>query len=242
MNKRIFLVTISLVLFFTVQSYSQNINIFSISGGPILGWHIPQIDELNSELKNVGYPELESSGYLLTGGGGYIDIPVIKGLRLGGLGMGFSTDKTYETDNVIKGISMQYSMGGISIEYVNSISRSFDYSLGGIIGIGSFGFKISKYPKDYQNWNLGNFGIDTTVNNNVLNKDFSKSLFIFQPQVSLGFQALKFLYLKLNAGYMLALAGDWKIDDIVIVKNVPSGIKADGFTFSLAVNVGLFVK
>jgi hypothetical protein len=48
------------------------------------------------------------------------------------------------------------------------------------------------------------------------------------------------MYLKLNAGYMLTFTGDWKLNDVMIVSTVPSGIKADGFNFNLGINFGLF--
>lgn len=242
MRQKIFLLAGLVFIISTNYSFSQGSGIFSISGGPIFGWQIPQIDDLNSELKKIGFPEISTSGQFVVGGGGFIDVPVVKGLKIGGLGLGYSTDLTSESQNTIKAVSMEYSMGGISVEYIRRISKKFDYSFGSIIGIGSLGFSISKYPIEYQNWNLGNFGIDTVGNNNVLNKDYSKTLYIFQPQLGFGFQAANFLYLKLNAGYVFTLSGDWKIDEILEVSNVPSGIKADGFTFSLGINVGLFVN
>jgi hypothetical protein len=48
------------------------------------------------------------------------------------------------------------------------------------------------------------------------------------------------LYLKLNAGYIFVLHDDWKLEDVLVVKNVPAGIKADGFNFNLGIYFGLF--
>lgn len=242
MRKNIFLFAGLVFIISTNFSFSQGTGMFSISGGPIFGWQIPQIDDLNIELKKIGFPEISTSGQFVVGGGGYIDVPVVKGLKIGGLGLGYSTDLTSELNNTVNAVSLKYRMGGISVEYVRRVSKKFDYSLGSILGIGSLGFKISKYPKDYQNWNLGNFGTDSVGYSNVLNKDYSKTLYIFQPQLGFGYQATNFLYFKLNAGYVFSLSGDWKIDEILEVSSVPSGIKADGFTFSLGINVGLFVN
>ncbi|MBN1633838.1 MAG: hypothetical protein JW917_06710 [Ignavibacteria bacterium] len=242
MRKKIFLLAGLIFFVSTDFSLAQGSGMFSISGGPILGWHVPQINDLNDELIKIGFPEISSSGQFVVGGGGYIDVPVIKGLRIGGMGLGFSADNTIEALNIVKAVSLKYRMGGVSFEYVKRISKKFDYSIGSIFGIGSLGFSISKYPKEFQNWNLVNFGIDTVGNNNVVNKDYSKTLYIFQPQLGLGYQLTNFLYFKLNAGYVFTLSKNWKLDEILEVNNVPSGIKADGFSVSLGINVGLFVN
>lgn len=240
MNKKIIFIFVFVFVVMSNYSFSQGSGAFSISGGPIFGWNIPQINDLNSELKKIGYPQISTAGQFVVGGAGYMEIPVNFGLKIGGMGMGFSTDISSESQNTIQAVSLKYTMGGISVEYVKKISKKFDYTLGSIIGIGSFGFKIHKYPKDYQYWNISNFGIDTAGNNNVLTNDYSKTLYIFQPQIGIGYQLTNFLYLKLNAGYMLTFSDEWKINEILEVKNVPSGIKADGFSFLLGLNFGLF--
>jgi hypothetical protein len=214
---------------------------FSISGGPIFGWHFPQIEDLNSELKKIGYPEISTSGQFVTGGGGYIDVPFVKGLRVGGLGMGYSSEESAELNDFVNAVSIKYRMGGLSVEYLKRISNKFDYSIGSIIGLGSFSFNIHRYPREYQNWNIGNFGIDSSGTSN-MQQEYSKNLFIFQPQLGFGYQAAKFLYLKLNAGYMFTFSGEWKLNEILKVSNVPSGIKADGFSVNLGINFGLFVN
>ena len=244
--KKYFLVFV--FLFYTsLSSYSQDFANFSIAGGPIFGWHVPSVSDLNSEITKIGLPEFSKSGFFVVGGGGFIDVPLVKGLRIGGVGVGFSQLQNAGLEsagfqNVVKTAKFSYKMGGLSVEYVHKISPSFDYSLGGIIGIGSTNISISQFSKDLQNWNIGGINPDTLRTNRYNSFDYTKTLYTFQPQVGIGYYMTNFLYLKLNAGYVFTVSGNWKLNDVLEVTNVPSGIKADGFNVNLGVNVGLFVK
>lgn len=233
----------AVILFISVRiSYSQNVNSFSVAGGPIFGWNVPQLSDLNDELERLGIPKLSTSGNFMIGGGGFIDVPMIKGFRVGGFGMGYSADESATLQNTIKAVNVSYSMGGISLEYVRKISDDFDYSLGGSLGAGTYKIKFSQFAKDMGNWNPGIFSGDTVSGNTSVSSEYSNTHFFVQPQVGLGYHILKFVYLKLNVGYEFTVGKTWKLNDAMEVENVPTGIKADGFNFSLGVNVGLFFK
>lgn len=239
--KKIFLI-LAILLFTGLKSYSQDFAKFSIAGGPIFGWHIPSVSDLNTEMQKIGLPKFSSNGFFAVGGGGFIDVPVVKGLRIGGLGLGFTQENSTEFPTIVKSAKLSYNMGGLSVEYVHKISSMFDYSLGGVIGLGSLKLSISQYSKNLQNWNIGNISPDSLSTNSSNSYNYSKTLFTLQPQVGMGYQMFSFLYLKLNAGYVFTVSGDWKLNDNLTVSNVPSGIKGDGFQVNLGVNVGLFVK
>lgn len=222
--------------------WAQDFTKFSISGGPIIGWYIPSMSDLNDELRKMGIPEMPTGGMLNIGGGGFLIIPGISKFRIGGIGYGFSTEKSVEFQNTIKSAKFSYSGAAISLEYFEKISKKFDVAFGGLIGYGTLGLNIAKYPKDYKNWNINPFINDSVYSNQILINDYSKKVFILQPQISLGYEMFKFLYLKVSAGYGFSLSGKWKLNDVLEVSNVPSGIKADGFSFSLGIQAGLFVK
>ena len=177
------------------------------------------------------------------GGRGFIDMPFVPGLRVGGLGLGFTHEKSVESpNNIIKTVKYSYGMGGVSFEYVGNISKKFDYTLGGTLGIGSLNLDIYQHSKDLQNWNISLIGGDTLSAGNSNSSKYSAKVYSIEPQVGIGYQMLDYLYLNLNAGYALTIQNNWKLDDALEVKNVPSGIKADGFNLKFSVNVGLFVK
>ena len=240
MLKKISLIIISVFLI-SVSANAQFFNQFSISGGPIIGWHIPNVTDLNLEMQKAGIPEFSKSGFLTLGGGGSIDIPVIKGLRVGAFGTGFTEYKVQSTSTisgVIKSAKLSYSYGAISIEYVRKLSEKFEFTAGCNIGIGKLKLILNQFSTQVQNWNMGN---DTLMSKNY-SSSYSTRSYSVNPQVGIGFYPTNFMCLKLNAGYMFTIRENWKLNDVLVVSDVPTGIKADGFNFNLGINVGLFVK
>lgn len=236
--KRIFFAVLAVVMTF-INSYSQEFPKFSIAGGPILGWTVPSVTDLNTELKKMGITEFKTSGFFTVGGAGFIDVPIIKGLRAGGYGIGYNDYTNTEYTNTIRSAKISFNSAGLMLDYVRKISNKFDYTIGANIGLGSFRMDISQHSKDLNNWNPGILVSDTISSNRF---SYSKSLVSLQPQVGIGFYPLSFLYLKFNAGYTFTVSGEWKLDNVVAVNNIPAGIKADGFHFSLGIYAGLFVK
>jgi len=235
-----FIITAFALFFISNISSAQFFNKFSLFGGPMVGWQVPNVSDLNDELKKLGFPsEFSKSGFLTLGGGGFIDVPIVAGLRIGGFGTGFTEDKIYEstipeTDILTAKLSFKYA--AISIEYARKISKSFDYTLGGNIGVGTTKIGLSRFGRSSSGWGFTNGLVSTGNSNNT----FSTTTYTLNPQVGIGYNVTKFMYLKLNAGYMFTIRGDWKLNDVLDVTNVPKGIKADGFNFNLGINFGLF--
>lgn len=236
--KKIFLVLI--VVFIYSNSYSQLFNKFSIAAGPVFGWNIPSVTDLNAEMKKAGIPEFSTSGVFGTGGSVFIDVPVVKGLRVGYTGYGFTESKKGTFTNNSKVAELSYSTNSLSVEYVKKIGTIIDWSIGGQLGIGSTSLKLSNYSHAFKEWNIGNYLGDTnsTGHNTV---SFKTTSFSIIPQTGIGLQMSRFLYVKLNAGYLFTVNSKWKADDIIEVNNFPTGIKGDGFMFNLGVYVGFFI-
>jgi len=236
MKKLLFVLIIALLY---SNSQAQLFNKFSIAAGPVVGWNIPSFTDLNTELSKAGMEGFGSEGVFATGGGGFIDIPVVKGLRLGGYGYGFSASKTTEYVNTSRIAEFSYSGGFVSVEYSRKMGKSFDWTIGGMAGIGSSNLKLVNFSNVLKQWNINNFIGDTAVNGNIVS--LKSTSFSFVPQAGIGFQAAKFLYFKLNAGYLFTVNSKWKMEDVIEVNNFPSGIKADGFMVNLGLYIGLFV-
>jgi len=87
--------SVIIIFFLTFNiSYSQLIpKKFSIAGGPTIGWFFNNTDDLNAEMTKIGMPAFSTDGFLLLGGGGFVDVPLksIRWLRVGGSGEGFTT-------------------------------------------------------------------------------------------------------------------------------------------------------
>jgi hypothetical protein len=234
-----------LVLLFTAElSYSQiALPNMAVSGGPTFGWNFISTTDLNAELSKAGFPEVSKNGFFTLGGGGFLDLPLKSNfLRIGGMGVGFSTNKEAKVnDSLTKAVSYNFGMGGISGEYVFTFGN-FDISLGALFTTGTLKLDLYQYGEDYGNYNsiFGEFTNNSASSN--ITRNFRVRFYSVQPQIGLGFLLRKFVYLRLNAGYLVSTQGSWKVDNDVKVKNFPSGIKSNGFNINLGINFGLFFR
>lgn len=236
MKKLILLIAFTVLLGDKV--YPQLFNDFAIFGGPVVGWHIPSVDDLNNELSKLSIEEFSSSGYLTFGGGGYVDLPVVKGLRVGVFATGFSDERNSPVlgGKTINSAVFGFSYTSLSIEYTKRFLKKFEFSLGGTFGLGKTKLTISHMPSKLSSWN----GFLDTNDVLISENRYTAKSFTTGPVLGLGFYPTDYLLVRLTAGYVLTVQGDWKLNDVVTVTGVPSGIKAQGFTFGLSINGGLF--
>ena len=216
---------------------------FSIAGGPTVGWHTNNTDDLNAALRQIGIPELEK-GFLTLGGGGFVDLP-FKGVdkfRIGGFGNGFSTSSSAVVNGLKKTAEYSYGVGGMQIDYRISPSKSIDLTFGVQLASGSLEIELYQSDPSFGNWN--NIVNELSGNNSSQNiaRNFRTHFYSVQPQAGIGVFLTSLIYAKLNAGYEFGFNGDWKVDDDVTVSGMPSGIKADGFNVNFGLNFGLFSK
>src|SRR5205085_6211662 len=133
---------------------SQMLPSLALAGGPSIGWHFNPTDELNTQLKNAGFPEISKNGFLTLGGGGFVDLPFKKNfLRFGGLGVGFNSRQTHKVnDTLTKSVNYGFGMGGLSAEFVKVMGK-IDLTLGVLITTGTLSIDLYQYGSSYGNFN-----------------------------------------------------------------------------------------
>lgn len=239
---------ILILISFLIQhniSYSQLFPRFSIAGGPTVGWQLQNTDVLNDQLREIGVPTLPTDGFLILGGGGFVELP-IKGLtwlRVGGSGTGFTCERQVITsDNLTKTAYYSYGAGGVSFEYVKNLGKTFDFTGGVFLSTGTLSVQLYQNTADYGNWNsiFSEIGLGAASNN--ISRNLSMRFYSAQPMIGFGAFITSYMYAKLNAGYVFATNGDWYADNETPVTNVPSGISANGFNVNFGLNFGLFTK
>lgn len=244
MSKKPFLYIIVVFLLSSELLYSQiALPNLAVSGGPTVGWNFMSATDLNAELLKAGFPEVSNNGFFTLGGGGFLDLPLKSNfLRIGGMGVGFSTNKeTKVNDSLTKAVSFNFGMGGISGEYIFTIGN-LDITLGALFATGTLKLDLYQYGEDYGNYSsiLGEFTNISASSN--ITRNFRVRFYSVQPQIGLGLLVEKVVYLRLNAGYMVSAQGSWKVDNDVEVKNFPSGVKSNGFNINLGINFGIFFR
>lgn len=236
MKKLILLIVFTILL--GSKTYSQMFNDFAIFGGPVVGWHVPSVDALNRELSKLSIEEFSSSGYITFGGGGYVDLPVVKGLRVGVFATGFSSEKNSPIlpDKTINSAVFGFSYTALSAEYTKRFLKKFEFSVGGTFGLGKTQLTIARMPSKLSSWS----GFADTTGLFIAENRYTVKSFTVGPTLGVGFYPADYLLVRLTTGYIFTVQGDWKLNDVVTVNGIPSGIKGEGFTFGLSVNGGLF--
>lgn len=235
---------ICIFLIISKISFAQIPSVFSIGGGPSFGFTTVKIDDLNKELLTAGIPQFESNSFFTIGGIGFVDIPFksLRGLRVGGLGRGFTSIKSATVSGITKSAELSYGEGGINLEYLRPLTKTFDLLAGVYAGTGQLKINLYQSNATAGNWNTiwGDLGSGTPTQN--YSHNMKVRFYSVEPHVSLGISLLNYLNLKLNAGYLFTTNGDWKTDNDLPLSNVPSTIKVEGFNYSASVNFGLFFR
>lgn len=237
-----YFLTLILTFTFSIFSYPQTNKYFDApfggGGGFIAGWQIPNVDQLNIKLKEVGIPEFSSSGMFTTGGAGFLYIGFVKNLRVGGMGFGGSTSKNISINNINREVIYSIGGGGITIEYTLPFIKNIGVSVGGILAAGSLSIELYR--------NDGNFSWNNIWNdiNNVSTSNVSRRLennyWIFSPTLNAEIPFYRFLAFRIGVGYQLSFGNSWETENGQSITGVPSGLKSDGVFIQAGILAGFF--
>lgn len=243
MLKKMRLSLVLLMIFIGFSNGYSQFGKFSLFGGPMIGWQIPQVDDINAQLRNSGLPEISTDGYFTIGGGGYMDVPKLDGFRIGGLGTGFSTEsKIVTSDNFTKRVNYKIGYGGISLEYVKPLSETFEFTAGTTIATGQLVIDIYQYKNGTTSWTNNWNELTNTSSSQNISRSMALRFYSATPKVGLGIFLKSYLYAKINAGYLVSVNSGWTGENGEEIDDAPKGIKADGLVFDFSLNFGLFFK
>ena len=117
--------------------------------GYVPAWYIPNLSPVNNEMKNIGMPELSTSGFYSSGIAGFIYIGFVKNLRVGGMGFGGSLSSKQNVNGVNREVIYNLGGGGLTVEYTLPFVKNFGVSVGATIGSGSLQLDIYRNTGDY---------------------------------------------------------------------------------------------
>jgi len=232
-----YFLTLIITLLVTLNGIAQTNKYFDApfggGGGFVGGWSMPNIDPINLKLKEIGIPELSTSGIFTTGGAGFIYIGFVKNLRVGGMGYG----GTISSSSTINGINNEaiYSLGGggLTVEYTLPFIKDIGVSLGAILGAGSMSLELYRNDGNYS-WE----GILDEPSN--ISRKIENNFWTFTPTLNADFPVYRFVALRLGVGYQLTFAGDWEAENGQSISGIPSDLSADGFFIQAGIFAGFF--
>ena len=251
MMKKLILIFCLLIISPAAFSQSQQFfdSPFGGGGGFIPGWTFTNVSPLNSMLSQTGLPQISSSGLFTTGGGGFIYIGFVPGLRVGGMGYGGSTSSKSTITPITVGIfplktynvESDYSVGGggLTVEYTLPFIKSIGVSVGATIGGGSV--TVELYRNAQSNY-WGDIFNNTALPGNAdeSHKTLKNNYWLISPTINIDIPFYRFLCFRIGGGYNLTLGEEWKLDNNQTIYNVPTDFNGRNFFIQSGIMIGFF--
>ncbi len=220
---------------------------FSVGGGVLGAFFKPDLSAFNS---NLGIPFVGKNyreQVWMIGGQGFVTLPWVKNLRLGGMGYSGTSADCGCIDTTVNGGAdtvnryMTYEVGyaAITIDYVLPLRMGHFHIVPGVaLGYGA----VNLYLRQAQN--RLSFDLNADFNGSSANytHTYTSNFFLYMPQVQFEYSPIGFLMFRLSAGWQGTAMGTWTVDQGVSLgsANSLSGIKGSGLIVSLGAFLGLF--
>ena len=235
-------ILIVLIIFTTSIHSQQQKKYFDAPFGGGIGyvpaWYLPNIDPINTELQNIGIPNLSTSGFYSSGGAGFIYVGFIKFLRVGGMGYGGSISTAEVINGLNKEVMYHLSGGGLTVEYTLPFIKDMGLSVGAVIGAGSLEIQMFSNTGSFTWQNTWDeFDSDSTDS---FNKSLNNSFWTFTPTLNLDVPINRFIVVRLGVGYQIAFNDDWTADNDQRLDGVPSDLTANSFFIQSGIFLGFF--
>lgn len=218
--------------------------------GYTAGWVIPNVDEINVQLKNINFPNLPKGGFYNSGVSGFIYLGILPNFRIGGYGFGGSRSVSGEYPELFLPVDIMpngserretiYTLNGagISFEYTLPFVKDIAISIGTSIGRGSLKLELSK---NYGSLQWGSFWQNAQFNFPIASTStLTNSYWMFSPTINVEIPAYHMLCFRIGAGYHLTFGSNWTYDNNQDVQNAPASINGNSFFVQTGIFIGLF--
>jgi hypothetical protein len=216
---------------------------FSVGGGVLGGLLMPNLDDFNKYFAQpFAHSNLDNKVWMI-GGQGFVTLPWVKNLRVGGLGMSGTSDCGCGEDTVngaAVGRFLEYEVGygALTIDYVLPLRTGRFHIVPGVaLGLGS----VNVYARQAQS---RDFDIGADFNSATVNTThtYTSSFFLYMPQIQFEYSPMGYLMFRVGAGYQGTSMGDWKVDRDVKLTNTTNlaNVNGSGLIIHAGVFFGLF--
>ena len=216
-----------------------------IGGGFVAGMLLPSLTDFNTSIAQPFIKQNLKSQALMFGGEFFLPFPFLKNLRIGGIGMSGNSNvccvpDTISGQPVMRSLTYHVGYGGISVDYALFNSNKF-HILGGLeLGLGGIDV-IAQQAFNRQTFDIGG-EFDTQPNLNITHT-YHANFVLVKPQVEFEYAPLKWLMLRLGAGYEVTAMGTWQVDDAVLFTQNAGAlakVSGNGAYVHLGVFLGFF--
>lgn len=212
---------------------------FAVGGGYIGTFQMMNYDKINLIAKEFGVSDF-SGGLFCSGVGGIAPVLIVKNMRVtvgGYSGSMIREAKRFDTalkTDLTLNMSVKSSINSFGLDYAFQPFKGFAVLPGASFGWGSLSIEraTTTGAVEYTTGTMQS-GVQT------LNKISAGYLFV-QPNLHLEYAVTQFAMIRASVGYSLAFMGDWEMNGIAKVNNVPKELNANSLNVQFGVFVGLF--
>jgi hypothetical protein len=217
---------------------------FAVGGGPMVGLFMPNLDAFNKNIAQPFVGQDVSNSVLMVGGQGFISVPWVANLRVGGLGYGGRSEQCC-LDTVVDGQSvsrtLEYNVGygGLSIDYVLPLNLGKFYIVPSLVlGLGSVEV-FAQQATQRGEFNINNEFGQASKN---ITHNYHSTFFLYMPQLQFEYTFAGFMMTRLSVGYQGTAMGEWEVDRGVGITNSSQldDINGSGLIANFGVFFGLF--
>jgi len=215
-----------------------------IGGGLILGLHLPSLTDFNSKIAMPFIHQNLKEQAFVIGGQGFMPFPWVKNLRIGGIGVSGNSniccvpDTTSLGQPVMRSLTYKVGYGALTLDYSFFNSSKF-HILGGLeLGLGGIDI-IAQQAADRNTFDIG-AEFDSPSTN--ITHNYHAGFILIKPQIEFEYAPLRWMMVRLGAGYQITSVGTWKVDDDVSFKDAGALTKVNGNgpVFHLGLFLGFF--
>lgn len=178
----------------------------------------------------------------LTGGQGFAYIMLVENLRVGGMGASGSSKTTAIAGGFRRDVLVGVGFGGVTVEYAMPIVERLDLVPGILLGGGAMEITMTRDNGSFKDW--GNLWSEFDDGNRAtLNyaRRVNGSFFVYQPSLHVEVAVLRWLAIRVGAGYVGMVSPSWELDEKFEVANVPSSVSGKGWVIHTGIFAGTFL-
>ncbi|HEY3874239.1 MAG TPA: hypothetical protein VGM92_02085 [Candidatus Kapabacteria bacterium] len=232
---------------------------FSVGGGVLGAYFIPDFSAFNPNIAQKFTGMNYRQQVWMIGGQGFVTIPWVKNLRVGGMGYSGTSsdcgcsDTIYPSGDTLNRY-LTYSIGyaALTIDYVLPLRTGHFHIVPGIaLGFGSVNI-FARQAASRLNFDIGQEFSGQNPYGLYTSHTYSSNFFLYMPQIQFEYSPVGFLMFRLTAAYQGTAMGSWSVDQGVALGNTDAltggstsltpgkSVTGSGFVLSLGAFIGLF--
>lgn len=205
---------------------------FAVGGGYIGTFQFMNFDQVNVLARNFGVSDFDG-GIFCSGVGGIAPVLIVKNLRVNVGGYSGNLVREAKKSDTSLTMTVGSSINTFGLDYAFQPIKGLAILPGASFGWGSLNIERATSTQSVDFNPLVPSGTQS------LSRLGASYIFV-QPNVHIEYAVTQFAMIRASAGYSLSFMGDWQMNGVAAVNNVPKELNANALTLQFGIFVGLF--